>query len=66
MQLVIDNDPKHAAKTKALRVEWAASAMYVQFTKMRVPVRVANVHREPLNELGTIVAFDADFQPVLD
>lgn len=48
MQLAIDKDPKHVAKTKALRVEWAASAM------------------APINELGTIVAFNADFQPILD
>jgi hypothetical protein len=48
MQLTIDKNQKHAVKTKALRVEWAASGS------------------TPINESGGIVAFDTDFQPVLD
>ncbi|KAF8546813.1 hypothetical protein OG21DRAFT_1490799 [Imleria badia] len=48
MQLAIDKDTKHAAKTQALRVEWAASAS------------------APVNDLGAVVAFNTDFQPVLD
>lgn len=40
MQLAIDRDPKHAAKTKALRAEWAVTAMYVQLMEIQDPVHV--------------------------
>ncbi|KIJ07459.1 hypothetical protein PAXINDRAFT_19355 [Paxillus involutus ATCC 200175] len=48
MQAMIDTNPKHAAKTQALRIAWATTGS------------------EALNHSGNMVAFEDDFEVILN